>query len=132
MNMTIWNCPTFYTYREDLYGKEAKDFTANSPEMKYVSNYDKSAFINILGLALGMACCILIYLFVRDEFSYDSFHENVHRIFRVLTVSYNPDGSERVSGSYHPVRALVIALVTVSTQAIRAALANPVEALKYE
>lgn len=61
------------------------------------------SFIDILGLALGMACCILIYLFVRDEFSYDAFHANARRIFRVLEVSYNPDGSERSTGSKHPV-----------------------------
>ncbi len=37
--------------------------------------------INILGLAIGMACCILILLYVQDELSYDQHHE--HRIYRV-------------------------------------------------
>ena len=40
--------------------------------------------INILGLAVGMACCILILLFVLDEVSYDRFHEKADRIYRVL------------------------------------------------
>lgn len=42
-------------------------------------------FINIFGLALGIACCVLILLFVRDELSYDRFHRNGERIYRVIT-----------------------------------------------
>jgi len=42
------------------------------------------AFINVAGLAVGMACCLLILLFVRHEQSYDRFHENADRIYRVL------------------------------------------------
>ncbi len=37
-------------------------------------------FINVFGLALGLACCILIALYVRDELSYDDFHENAERL----------------------------------------------------
>jgi putative ABC transport system permease protein len=42
------------------------------------------SFINISGLAIGMACCILILLFVQDELSYDRTHENADRIYRIL------------------------------------------------
>ncbi len=42
------------------------------------------SFINIVGLAIGMACCILILLWVQDELSYDRFHENADDIYRVL------------------------------------------------
>lgn len=42
------------------------------------------SFINILGLAVGMACCILILLWVQDELSYDKFHENYHSIYRTI------------------------------------------------
>ncbi|MBN1327453.1 MAG: ABC transporter permease [Candidatus Cloacimonetes bacterium] len=42
------------------------------------------SFINILGLAIGMAVCILILLWVRHELSYDRYHENAERIFRVV------------------------------------------------
>src|SRR5574342_1091623 len=41
------------------------------------------AFINIAGLALGIASCTLIILYVQDEFSYDQFHQNKRRIYRV-------------------------------------------------
>ncbi len=39
--------------------------------------------INILGLAIGLACCILLLLFVQDELRYDRFHENADRIYRI-------------------------------------------------
>ena len=41
------------------------------------------SFINIAGLAIGMACSIFILLWVRDEQSYDNFHENADRIYRL-------------------------------------------------
>ncbi len=43
--------------------------------------------INILGLAIGMACCILILLYVQDELSYDQHHKHAHRIYRVASES---------------------------------------------
>jgi putative ABC transport system permease protein len=42
------------------------------------------SFINIFGLALGIACCLLIFMFVQDELSYDNYHEKGDRIFRVI------------------------------------------------
>ena len=41
------------------------------------------SFINISGLALGMACCILIMLYVRYETSFDNYHDDVDKIYRV-------------------------------------------------
>ncbi len=42
------------------------------------------SFVNISGLAVGLACCMLIMLFVQDELSYDQFHKNANQIYRVL------------------------------------------------
>ncbi|MDE2728678.1 MAG: ABC transporter permease, partial [Gemmatimonadota bacterium] len=39
--------------------------------------------INVLGLAIGIACCVLILLYVQDELSYDQYHEKKDRIYRV-------------------------------------------------
>ena len=41
------------------------------------------SFINIVGLAVGMACCLLILFYVLYEFSYDTFHKDADRIYRV-------------------------------------------------
>jgi putative ABC transport system permease protein len=53
------------------------------------------SLINITGLAIGMACCILISIWVLDELSYDRFHENSDRLYRV---EENQDYSGR---NYH-------------------------------
>jgi len=48
--------------------------------------------INIFGLTLGMACCVLIMLYVQDELSYDRYHANAERIYRVSRQWTNQDG----------------------------------------
>jgi len=49
-------------------------------------------FINVFGLAVGMAVSILIFLFVQHEFSYDNYHANADRVVRVSRAWFNPDG----------------------------------------
>mgnify|MGYP001555982355 CR=1 FL=1 len=44
------------------------------------------SFINIVGLALGLACAMLIILYVKDEVSYDRFHKNVKNIYRITAI----------------------------------------------
>jgi putative ABC transport system permease protein len=41
------------------------------------------SFINIFGLSLGIACCLLMFNYVRFEFSYDNFHPDLDRTYRV-------------------------------------------------
>ncbi len=164
--------------------------------------------INTLGLSVGMACGILILLFIQDEFKHASYHPNGHRIFKVWREIKHPAGKSvfkewhegkialamrdqfpkiqvvgRANASHfteqwirvaHKMRreffvivdseflvvyytmnawlqdfvyriqlgiwpfllggvlSLVIALMTVSSQTIRAAISNPVDALRYE
>src|SRR5580698_1710695 len=57
------------------------------------------SFINISGLSLGLACAMLIVLYVKDETSYDRFHANVKNIYRITAKSLNPDGSANVGGN---------------------------------
>ncbi|HZZ75363.1 MAG TPA: ABC transporter permease, partial [Puia sp.] len=47
------------------------------------------SFINITGLAVGMACCILIAVYIRNELSYDQYHAKRDRIVRVLQAFRN-------------------------------------------
>lgn len=42
------------------------------------------SLINISGLALGISCCILMFLFIKSELSYDRYHERADRIYRVV------------------------------------------------
>jgi len=46
--------------------------------------YKGYSFINIAGLAVGLACAVLIFIWAYDELHYDSFHPNNDRIFRLL------------------------------------------------
>jgi putative ABC transport system permease protein len=50
--------------------------------------------INIIGLAIGMACCVLILLFVSDELSYDGYHSRADNIYRMVA-STRLSGEER-------------------------------------
>ena len=69
-----------------------------------IKNYFKTAFrnlfrnkvysfINIMGLSLGLACVMLIMLYVKDEVSYDRFHRSVSQIYRIGMKRIKPDGS---------------------------------------
>src|ERR1700720_2564833 len=51
------------------------------------------SFINIFGLATGIACSLLIILFIKDELSFDKFNKNPERIYRVVKDFVNDDGS---------------------------------------
>ncbi|MCK4853171.1 MAG: ABC transporter permease, partial [Bacteroidales bacterium] len=46
------------------------------------------SLINILGLAIGLACALLILLWVQDELSFDKFHEHADRLYRVEEDQY--------------------------------------------
>ncbi len=64
--------------------------------------------INIFGLALGIAACLLIFLYVANEFSYDRFHEKADRLYRIYTTE-NPstrDPFSYVSSPWHLADAL--------------------------
>lgn len=52
--------------------------------LRNIKKHKAYSFINIAGLAIGMACCILIIQYVRDELSYDRYHEKADRIYRLV------------------------------------------------
>lgn len=56
------------------------------------------AFINIAGLSLGMACFMLIGLWVKSELSFDRFHQKKDRIFRILNLT--KDGRFFITPTY--------------------------------
>ncbi len=51
------------------------------------------SFINIFGLAISISCSLLIFLFVKDEISYDRFHKDAGNIYRIVKDFVNDDGS---------------------------------------
>ena len=53
--------------------------------LRNIKKYKGYSFINIAGLAVGMACCILIFLWIQDETGYDRFHDYEERLYRVVS-----------------------------------------------
>src|SRR4249920_392411 len=60
--------------------------------IRNLSRHRLVSTINILGIAVGLACCILILMYVQFETSYDNFHSKAGRIFRV-TMEYSADNT---------------------------------------
>jgi predicted permease len=60
------------------------------------------AAINIVGLAIGIAACLLIFLIVQFETSFDNFHSKKDHIYRVVTAFSGPDGVHLSSGTPLP------------------------------
>jgi putative ABC transport system permease protein len=61
--------------------------------IRYFQKQKVYSLINLSGLAVGMACCILILLWVYDELSYDRYHENADRVYRITY-------AEEIGGAY--------------------------------
>ncbi|CCG98226.1 Macrolide export ATP-binding/permease protein macB [Fibrella aestuarina BUZ 2] len=61
------------------------------------------SFINILGLAAGLSCCLLISLYVYDELSYDTQHPEVGQLYQIGTVFVRPDGEKKTAATPYPV-----------------------------
>ncbi|WP_134088718.1 ABC transporter permease [Olivibacter sp. XZL3] len=63
------------------------------------------SFINILGLSIGITTCMMIFLFILNEFSVDDFHDKKDRIYRVMrgiTVNEQEKNVAYLSGPYAP------------------------------
>ncbi len=70
MNWTYWSLNMYKNYFKITF--------------RNIKRYKGYSFINISGLAVGIACCILTLLWVRYELSYDNFHENSKDLYRVI------------------------------------------------
>ncbi len=73
----------------------------------FVRNFRKNPFINLLnllGLAAGLAACMMIIIYLNHEYSYDDFHEHGDRIVRVNTFQKVGEGQEmRLPSASYPV-----------------------------
>ncbi|MCZ6819769.1 MAG: ABC transporter permease, partial [Calditrichaeota bacterium] len=60
-------------------------------------------FINVSGLAIGIACCLLILMYIQHEIRYEKFHKDADRIYRVTTEISWSGGYEKGAGAQFPV-----------------------------
>ncbi|MGD8540172.1 MAG: ABC transporter permease, partial [Candidatus Aminicenantes bacterium] len=70
--------------------------------LRNIRKHKGYSFINITGLAIGMACCLLISIWVLDELSYDRFHEKAQRLYRVEEDQFYSGRVFHVSVTPHP------------------------------
>jgi putative ABC transport system permease protein len=71
--------------------------------LRNIKRHKGYSFINIAGLAIGMACCILILLWVQDETGYDQFHKRRSELYRVYTeIQYSDGRTNLFAQSYFP------------------------------
>lgn len=60
------------------------------------------SFINIIGLAIGMACCILVYMWIQDDLGYDRFHKHSKDLYRVVNDLKLGPFAAHVQGTAYP------------------------------
>ncbi len=70
--------------------------------LRSLKRHKAYSFINISGLAIGIAACLIIFLVVRYELSYDTFRPAYRDIYHVVTEDKGPDGIEYTPGIPYP------------------------------
>ncbi|WP_192349652.1 ABC transporter permease [Algoriphagus sp. Y33] len=88
--------------------------------------------INILGLGVGLATCMLILLWAIDEWKYDRFHDKSDRIYSVLINNTYPDGEIKTHGATPSILAEAIAREIPETEMIARTSMNEKLLLKHE
>ena len=63
--------------------------------------YKGFTYINVFGLAIGIACCLVIFLFVQDELAFDKFHAKADQIYRIIN-HRSSDGVQMVMARTPP------------------------------
>ncbi|MCB0628205.1 MAG: ABC transporter permease [Saprospiraceae bacterium] len=99
-----------------------KKITSNHPTIPYdmfrhnlkitfrnFLRHKPSFFINLTGLATGLACFLLIYLWVQDEWRMDQFHEHDQRLYQVLENRKGQEGITTVTNTSGPTGAALAA-----------------------
>lgn len=60
------------------------------------------SFLNTIGLTLGITSCLMIFLVIRYELSFDTFHAKANRIYRITTTMHH-EGTDYLSCAAYPV-----------------------------
>ena len=81
--------------------------TSIKTALRGIKKHRGYAFINIFGLAIGLACCIMISMWIRDERSFDRFHKNFDTIYRIVA-DWSKNGWDGVDATPQPLGPLVV------------------------
>ena len=75
--------------------------------IRYLKKDKLYAFINLTGLSIGLACCLIIFLFVFSEFRFDRFHKNEENIYRLTTQEVSEGNKRSFAHSFIPITPLL-------------------------
>jgi len=65
------------------------------------------SFLNVLGLALGIACCMIIFIYVHNELNYDKYHEGYKNIYRIEFFRESFIGSYYIPSTPAPIAPII-------------------------
>ncbi|MEO0331281.1 MAG: permease prefix domain 2-containing transporter, partial [Bacteroidota bacterium] len=60
--------------------------------LRNLAKHKVFSFINIVGLTVGISCCLLLFLYIQDELSYDQHHTHAPNLYRITTHFNNSGG----------------------------------------
>ncbi len=70
--------------------------------LRFIYRHKGYSIINILGLSVGMAATVIIYLWILDELNFDTFHEKYDHIYRIVQTQHYEDGDFYVAATPAP------------------------------
>ncbi len=100
--------------------------------IRNILKYKFFSAINIIGLVIGMSCCLLIFIYVQDELSYDQFHTDSQNIYRIALHGRISGQEITTSNSSLPLAAAMKNEIPGVEDVIRLRLSSSGLALRYE
>ena len=61
---------------------------------RQLKRHRATTLMNVISLSIGIACCLVVYVIVKHEYTYDSFQPQADRMYRVVTETQSSDGTE--------------------------------------
>jgi putative ABC transport system permease protein len=98
--------PPFLVYTVRWSGEMLKNYLVIS--LRNMKRHKGYTFINVFGLAVGLAACLLVLLYARDELSYDRYNEKAERIQRVMVRLVREGKEMNLSGAGAPMAEAMI------------------------
>src|SRR5687768_14531094 len=70
---------------------------------RYMARDKVYSLINIVGLSVGVTCCLLLALYIQDEMSFDKHHTDVENIYRVTSIMGEKSDNRRMRSTSAPI-----------------------------
>ncbi len=60
---------------------------------RHLLRHRTTTLMNVISLSVGIACCLVVYVIVKHEYTYDDFQPQVDRLYRVVSQTEEPSGT---------------------------------------